>query len=352
MIIIKKKLEIEQSNFYLNKKEIYTNFSNLFLDIETTGLNQKTDFIRLIGFMLVTDELNVFQIFAQKNDEEKNILNLFNIILFYLSLKNNINDILMLLDNIDSSNAENFILNNSYIYEDNNNICNINFITYNGNTFDINFLNKKFKYYNLKIIEKYNLFTDIYKCIKNTDIDIFYNKKLKNVEYILDIKRKDNINVKNLIRSYTEYEKNNDIKILNNILLHNYEDVYNLYYLLNIIKYLNINKLLELGINFSNNLNFIYKIHIKNNFIHINGIYNKKISNYINLIDNIIFFNNFFSFKFNIKNIEYKNINLVVIIDDNLNFLDKKIKIIEQNNILNIKNIESIIENIIMNFNI
>ena len=174
-----------------------------FLDIETTGLSRKYNQIYLIGLVYYDKEKNnwnLVQLFANSLDKEKEILE-------------SLNDLL-----------QDFTL----------------LISYNGDSFDIPFIKYRMKYYKIKDkMRKIDSF-DIYREIKNNDSYLkFENLKLKTVEKKLGIYRDDKYSGKDCIDFYFEYINTKNISLKENILKHNYDD---LYYLLDIIKIFDILK--------------------------------------------------------------------------------------------------------------
>ncbi|MDO5707090.1 MAG: ribonuclease H-like domain-containing protein [Andreesenia angusta] len=181
------KYDIDLNSYYpeyLNK-----NISFAFLDIETDGFNSVKNNIVLIGLYIVTEESsNIIQLFSDRGrDDERKILTEFT----------------KIIKNID------------FIY------------TYNGATFDIPFLSKKFKYYNI-----YNPIDDIahidlIKIIRsNKKVLRLDNCKLKTVENYIGISREDSISGKDSVLLYKKYLKNKSPAIEKTILKHNYDDIF------------------------------------------------------------------------------------------------------------------------------
>lgn len=173
-------------NEYINK--IFND--SIYLDIETSGLSAQTSNIVSITFLVKESKESVmYQAFSVDEKEEEEAL----IILAQNALKKS------------------------------------NIITYNGNSFDLNYLNKKFKLYNIKFDIKNLNSIDLYK-----DIQILKNKidtenmKLKTVEKYFDISRNDTLSGKDVITLYNAYMLHKKDEHRDLILLHNYEDVLNL----------------------------------------------------------------------------------------------------------------------------
>ncbi|WP_455538866.1 ribonuclease H-like domain-containing protein [Terrisporobacter sp.] len=209
-------------------KNLYINDDTFIFDIETTGLNPKYCKIILIGILYnCQDKTIIKQFFAENEDEEKNLLNTF-------------------VDEI-----KNFKRH----------------ITFNGLAFDIGFVNYRLKKHNINFnLNKEDDF-DIFKFIKPFKISLgLENCSLTAVETYFGIHRDDVIDGEESIKLYKKFTENHDDDILDTILLHNYEDIYNLSKLIN-IKDLVEEKLNLLEIN-SNNFNLSilpisYKINTK-----------------------------------------------------------------------------------------
>lgn len=171
-----------------------------FIDIETTGFNHMYNNIILIGLLIVhNDNICINQFFAESSKEELDLL-------------------------------RNFIkVANKIDY----------FISYNGNNFDIPFINDRCSKFGLNFNISKVQSIDILNILKNykqfLNVD---NLKLKTIEKFLKINRTDTISGKDVITLYKNYEKNNDYNLKKLILKHNYDDVYNLQFLLKIFDYI------------------------------------------------------------------------------------------------------------------
>ena len=165
-------------------------------DIETTGLNPKFCKIILIGILYNCQNRTVVkQFFAENEDEEKELLNAF------------INEIK----------------------------CFKRHVTYNGLGFDIGFINYRLKRHNIDFnLNKEDDF-DILKFVRPFKTALkLKDCRLSTVETCFDINRDDVIDGNESVKLYKEFVKNQDKNIMDTILLHNYEDIYNLSKLLNI----------------------------------------------------------------------------------------------------------------------
>ncbi len=164
--------------------------NSVFFDIETTGLSPKYNKIISINALLYSNNTAyMYQFFSESDNDEKSLIEEF------ITL----------------------ISNKKYI------------ITYNGNTFDIPFINKKCNKYNLNFtldkLIKIDLYNDINSLKNKLDLE---NLKLKTVEKFFNINRNDDLNGKDIIKLYTSYSLNNKEVYRNLILKHNFEDVLNL----------------------------------------------------------------------------------------------------------------------------
>ncbi|MFA5527851.1 MAG: ribonuclease H-like domain-containing protein [Peptostreptococcales bacterium] len=183
-------------------------FGNLnlgFLDIETTGLNSSFNKVFLIGILTVHEnEFIETQFFADSKEEEKRILK----------------EAALFLSDIDL------------------------LITYNGSTFDIPFLNKRFDYYGIEYRIPRHISFDLYQIIRKYGYNLFPDYKLKTIENYLGIERKDTLSGKECILLYQEYLKSANPAYKKNILLHNREDVYNLTKILPLLNKYDLHKIL------------------------------------------------------------------------------------------------------------
>ncbi|MEG0429957.1 MAG: ribonuclease H-like domain-containing protein [Anaerovoracaceae bacterium] len=199
MKIIEKK--VKDSFFsYPSFDTFFDDISYGVFDIETTGLSPKTSQLILSGFYLPLSngEFIYKQFFAESLDEEPLV----------------ILETLKVLETLDCV------------------------ITYNGASFDMPFLTKRMKHFELPEFNMpYNL--DMYKIIRNySDIKKFTpNLKQKTIELFLGIgdKRIDEIDGAASVYAYFDYLANPNPNDLEIILLHNRDDVLQLYKILGII---------------------------------------------------------------------------------------------------------------------
>lgn len=217
-------------------------FSSNFivLDIETTGFSRQNASIILIGLVIKSEnQLISKQIFSENLDEERFIL---------LELMN----ILKSLDN--------------YF-----------FITYNGHSFDLPFINAKLQQHSINDQLNLNNNFDLYRLIrKNKKLLNLERHNLKSIEKFLGIKRSDTISGKESIQLYFDYLESSSEVILDKILLHNYEDIKYLLPLLEILKYFSYNQIMAIYPKKIGNNCFLEHWKIHNNFLKINLSGNKK----------------------------------------------------------------------------
>lgn len=205
-----------------------------FFDIETTGLSKKKDAIILAGILYPKDDfINITQFFTNTLNDEYELLN---------CMKD-------LMSNFDY------------------------YITYNGYTFDIPFINSRFKHHNIdfNLSNKRNI--DVLKFVRrHKELLNLSNCKLKSVEKLLNISREDKISGKDSVELYLKYVKNNDIKLKNVILKHNYDDIYNLSKILKIYDLVHQSGSLNLKANY-NKFDIVFHIDFTNPKIEENMIY-------------------------------------------------------------------------------
>ena len=185
-------------------------FKNLKIgvfDIESTGLSPKKNHLILSGFILPQGNGTFLskQIFAESLDDEMQVIE----------------------ETLNISSQLDLI------------------ITYNGISFDIPFLTKRMEHHGIR--NKYIPYDlDLYKIVKgHSDIKRFVpNLKQTTMENYMGLwdKRQDKIDGGISIDLYSQYLQTKDIDLERQILLHNSDDVKQLYRLLNVIKQTNFHK--------------------------------------------------------------------------------------------------------------
>lgn len=171
----------------------------LIFDIETTGLNPHYNQVILIGFIQF-DRLRrpvLHQLFLEDAKEEPELLTAFR-----------------------------EIVEGSGFY-----------ITYNGNSFDLPFLNTRMrKHGQTRLIDSfYNI--DLMRILKTSRFNLpVKDYKLKTIEKFMGISREDQISGKESAALYEEYLSGKDPSVKSKILLHNSEDIINLYRLMKILE--------------------------------------------------------------------------------------------------------------------
>lgn len=174
-----------------------------WFDIETDGLGHKSRIAILGGIFLPAHSNHgiLYQLFNDDGLSEKEIL------LTWIQL-----------------------LKNHAIYQ---------LISFNGDSFDIPFLNARLREHHVpfRINKAFNV--DLYRLIKkNHHIFNLDNYKLKTIEKFLGIHREDTISGKDSVDLYLRYLKEKNTKDLEKILLHNADDLINMLYLNKIFDFL------------------------------------------------------------------------------------------------------------------
>ncbi|KNF09549.1 exonuclease-like protein [Gottschalkia purinilytica] len=179
---------IDEKLYIPNKlKELLHDKNICFLDIETTGLSSKYNKIILIGILYIKNNKQVIkQFFADSPKEEKLLLNSF----------------------------VSFISDFDFV------------ITYNGNTFDIPFINKRLVYNNINFNIDTSNTLDLLRIIRKNKVTLgLEDCKLKSVEKYLGIQREDTISGKESVDLYNKYKLNKNEDLRKIILKHNFDDI-------------------------------------------------------------------------------------------------------------------------------
>lgn len=238
---------MEIIKYELNKNVIgnHTIFNDniCFFDIETTGLSRNNDIIYLIGILYPARKDNkwhLVQFFAKDLKDEVNILM-------------EASDTLSSFDTI---------------------------INYNGNSFDIPFFNHRLKLYDMHCDISLDKSLDLYKIIrKNKDILDLKNYKLRTIEEYLGIRREDLYTGKDCIGFYKDYILTQNPSLKKKILQHNYDDLYYLPKVINILDIIEEKKTFMISSE-NHNISFIIdNIKIVNDYLTIRGTAKGKIIN-------------------------------------------------------------------------
>ncbi|MGN1160155.1 MAG: ribonuclease H-like domain-containing protein [Lachnospiraceae bacterium] len=171
----------------------------LFLDIETTGFTARSSYLYLIGCIYYKDgAFHLIQWFADRYEEETEVLRAFF----------------------------DFVKNFECL------------IHYNGNHFDIPYLEQKAAQYEMHAALSSMEGVDIYRRIATLkDFLRLSNAKQKTVEYFLGIARQDLFNGGELIGVYHDYVRQPADSALDMLLLHNADDIQGMVRLLPILAY-------------------------------------------------------------------------------------------------------------------
>lgn len=221
-----------------------------FIDIETTGFSRKNDQVVLIGLLFrEKKQYKLRQYFLDNPLQEQELLTQFIKDLSKFSLM----------------------------------------ITYNGLSFDHPFIQERAKFYQLPLQLNDLKHIDLYKHIQRNKKSLpIENYKLKTVEKLLGIHRKDEISGGDSVALYYRYLQNRNPRIRDQILLHNYEDILYLPLITGVFTYFSDTTFLVNSIHHSmkfNNINiskqqeltFAIKFHdfiLKNDRLLIKGLTN------------------------------------------------------------------------------
>lgn len=161
-----------------------------FFDIETTGLSKENCRIYLIGALFLKDgEYVCRQWLSDKNDDEKELL--LSFAGFFISYRR--------------------------------------VVTFNGDSFDIPFVNERLKKNDISFDLGGLVSIDLYKIIKPLrPLLALDSMKQKSLERFCGLNRRDEFSGGDLIHVYGQYLRNRDDILEKVLLLHNYEDVCNM----------------------------------------------------------------------------------------------------------------------------
>lgn len=184
MQILDNIIDIKNSFHILEK---YDKHKILFFDIETTGFSPEITSLYLIGIMYYSDKS--FHIRQYFNDDGKSEVEII-------------------------SSFMEFSMNFEYL------------IHYNGDGFDIPYINNKFTEHILDYSFNHLTSIDLYKIAKPIKNALYLdNLKQKTVEQFLGVSREDIYSGRDLIKIYLEYLSTKNEKLKAQLMCHNYEDV-------------------------------------------------------------------------------------------------------------------------------
>ncbi len=215
--------------------ENYIKGNSCFLDIETTGLSRNRNMIYLIGILFFNKKDNKWilkQYFANSIDQELNLLNTF------------IDDI-SLFDNI---------------------------INYNGDSFDLPFINHRLKLLGSnKSIDMDKSF-DLYRIIRQNKIFLdLENLKLKTIEEYLGFYREDLYTGFQCISFYKNYIKSKDANLKSKVLKHNHDDLVYMLDVITILDVLNSKKSINIKNSDETHRFIIDNLSLEKNLLKFNG---------------------------------------------------------------------------------
>lgn len=229
----------------LNLKQYFETENICFFDIETTGLNRNKNMIYLIGILYFDISVNNWilkQYFADSFHREIDILNKF---IYKISSFDTI-------------------------------------ITYNGNSFDIPFIEHRLKHHKINYTIDRDKSFDLYQLIRTNRAYLpLENLKLKTVEKYLGINREDIYSGYDCIKFYYDYIKSNNQNLKDNILKHNYDDLIYMLDVISIIEVLDDKKSFYLDFQGSNIKFTIQDIEISGDLLSIEGKLDTRLKNNI-----------------------------------------------------------------------
>lgn len=239
---------LNQLSHNLNLDKYFRGLNSCFIDIETTGLSGKHNNVYLIGLLFYDYKNEIWilkQYFANNLEEEKNILKKF---IFDLSIFDNL-------------------------------------ITYNGEGFDIPFINHRLKVHNIEYNISLSKSYDLYKLIKdNKHFLNLENLKLKTIERSLGYFREDIYSGFDCIKFYHDYMRSSNLNLKEKILKHNSDDLFYMLDIINIIDVINDKKTINLNSN-SNSFT-IYTINIVGDILYVSGFVHSALENNIKIFSN------------------------------------------------------------------
>lgn len=238
------KIKLEKVNNKL-LKQYFNHGEPAVFDIETTGLSPAFAKIILTAILTVEDDnATITQYFAETLDEEKEVIE-------------------KTLEHLASSDY---------------------FVTYNGRSFDLPFIKQRAIALGIpwELENKFNL--DLYVAVKgfSTLDKTLPNLKQKSIEKFMGVAstRDDEISGGESVNMYNEYLRTGNEALKEKILLHNHDDVVQLYKILPVINYIDFHSAMgSMGI-ISGEF-FVTKLRILNNQLILEGRKTTNAQNYI-----------------------------------------------------------------------
>lgn len=227
----------------LDIKKYFEDENICFLDIETTGLSRERNVIYLVGILYCHDNKWILkQYFANKLDKEKELL-------------------MQLISDISSFDK---------------------IVTYNGDSFDLPFINHRLLYNQIDSSINKDKSYDIYRIIKaNKQYLELPNLKLKTIELSLGFQREDIYSGLDCIEFYNDYIDSGNNLMKENVLKHNYDDLAHMLDILQIIDVIDDKKTIILD-SIDNAIKFVIdNIVLTGDIININGTINGSIESNI-----------------------------------------------------------------------
>lgn len=233
----------------LDSKRYFNSKNICFMDIETTGLNRNNNTIYLIGVLYFDYKINNWilnQYFANTLDKERKLLESFI-------------DSISIFDKI---------------------------VTFNGESFDLPFIEHRLKRYNINYKFNRSKSFDLYQIVKKNRYYLdLPDLKLKTIERSLGFFREDKYSGYDCIGFYYDYVKSKNIKLKENVLKHNYDDLVHMLDIIQILDVLDNNKSFYIPLQ-NNTIKFtIENIEIKGDMITIKGFKDLPLQNNIRHYD-------------------------------------------------------------------
>lgn len=188
----------------------FENCKIIALDIETTGLDSSNNSIILVGILDLFGDNDFRQFFCDNLSMEKALLE-------------------FLIEHVENTDI---------------------IVTYNGASFDIPFINKRFAKFGIDYAIPAHKNLDLYKILRSTYIkSLLPDMKQKTMEAFAGINdtRKDKISGYESVLKYLEFLKNGSAILKEEILLHNKDDIIQLTQLLSLLKKIDIHKAMFKG---------------------------------------------------------------------------------------------------------